>query len=228
MTDRLPKDEADRPGVSAVLFDFDGTLVDASEAICRSFEAALLRHGQPAAPDEQVRAMIGRPLREMFGVVDPGATAEGIEAYVDAYREAWTPLAVPLSKPLPGAPETVEALARLARLAVVTSRISSGAIHILEAMGLGVHFASIVGIERVERPKPHPEAIHLALRELGAPPSEAVMVGDTPDDVHAGRAAGCRAVGVTTGVFDSAALHEAGADRVIGSLSELPDLLRRW
>ena len=51
------------------------------------------------------------------------------------------------------------------------------------------------------------------------------MVGDTPDDMHAGRAAGAGTVGVTTGAYDRAALLEAGANAVLSSLADLPGLI---
>ena len=52
--------------VEAVVFDFDGTLVDASEAICRSFAKVLEDHHGPSLDDADIRKMIGRPLRDMF------------------------------------------------------------------------------------------------------------------------------------------------------------------
>jgi phosphoglycolate phosphatase-like HAD superfamily hydrolase len=67
--------------------------------------------------------------------------------------------------------------------------------------------------------------VHLALEELGRPPERALMVGDTPDDILAGRAAGTLTVGVTTGVFDAEALAAAGADHVIPRLDELLGLI---
>lgn len=216
----------ERGSVDAVLFDFDGTLVDASEAICRAFDEALALRGREPFPHDEVRRMIGRPLRDMFAEAHPGAGPDDLEAYVAGYREAFGPLAVPLSRPMPTAVETVDALAPRMRLGVVTTRASEGAVRILHALGLLDRFGTIVGLERVDRPKPAPEAVLVALEELGARAERAVMVGDTPDDVLAGRAAGTRTVGVTTGVFDAAALVEAGADHVIARLAELPPLLR--
>jgi HAD superfamily hydrolase (TIGR01509 family) len=212
--------------VEAVLFDFDGTLVDASRAICRSFDTALRRFGAPVMPEDRVKAMIGRPLREMFAVADPSAAPERLEDYVEAYREAWLPLAVPLTTPLPTAAETVRQLASSGiRLAVVTSRIASGAERILDAFALRAHFAVVVGVEHVDRPKPDPEGLRVALSALGVAADGAVMVGDTPDDVAAGRAAGTCAVGVTTGAYDESSLSAAGAHVVLGRLWELVERL---
>lgn len=205
--------------IDTVLFDFDGTLVDSSRAICRAFNEALATEARPAVPDEAIRPMIGRPLVEMFATVDAQADREALERYVGAYRAAWDLIAVPLTSPLPAMMETIDGLGRHRKLGVVTSRLSSGAHRIIDALGLSGRFDVVVGLEHVARPKPDPEAVHLALGRLGARAERAMMVGDTPDDVLAGRAAGAVAVGVTTGVYDRRALLEAGADAVVDGLA---------
>ena len=211
--------------IEAILFDFDGTLVDASEAIVRSFHAALAAADLAPLEPARIRAMVGRPLREMFEVAAPAATAPELDTLVEGYRAAFGPLAVPLSRPLPSVPEALDRLARGRRLAVVTSRASAGASLILEAMGLAPLFEVVVGLEAVERPKPDPEAVLRALALLDVAPGRALMVGDTPDDVRAGLAAGTATAGVTTGWFDGPALRAAGAGTVIARLDELAELL---
>jgi phosphoglycolate phosphatase-like HAD superfamily hydrolase len=80
-------------------------------------------------------------------------------------------------------------------------------------------------LEHVRQVKPHPEAVLSACAQLGVPPEQALMVGDTPDDMAAGRAAGASTIGVTTGAYDRAALLEAGAQEVLATLAELPSLV---
>lgn len=209
-------------GVEAVLFDFDFTLVDASEVICRAFAEVVAGRGAPPLPDEAVRVMIGRPLTEMFRVALPEISPDEVEACVVDYRRRFAPLALPMSRLLP---RVEGVLARLHQaglaLAVVTSRASDGAEVILTGLGQRERFRLIVGLEQVERPKPDPEPVRLALGALGVAADRAVMVGDTPDDVRAGRAAGTRTVAVTTGVHGPAALRKAGPDLLVASLDEL-------
>jgi phosphoglycolate phosphatase len=69
--------------------------------------------------------------------------------------------------------------------------------------------------EAVARPKPHPDHLRAACRALEIAPPAAVMVGDHPTDMQAARAAGCQAVGVTTGRTPAAELTAAGAQRVL-------------
>ena len=72
--------------------------------------------------------------------------------------------------------------------------------------------------------KPSPAPVRLALKRLGV--TAAWMVGDTPDDLWAARAAGVVPLGIMApGETHSAPLHEAGAARVLSCLSELTELL---
>ena len=213
-------------GIEAVIFDFDGTLFDASEAIFHSFNAALRRHGRNPLPHPDIARMIGRPLVDMFPMVDPGASPEKVQSYIEAYREEFWPICVPLSRPLPGLRACLEALRGRVRMAIATSRTERGARVILQGSGMEKFFDAIVAIEHVARVKPDPEPVLRALALLGTAPAHGMMVGDTPDDMRAARAAGATAVGVTTGYHDATALRLAGAHRVLRSLARLPACLR--
>jgi pyrophosphatase PpaX len=215
------------PPIFGVLFDFDGTLIDASEAICTAFHQACRMHALAVVDAATIRSWIGRPLREMFLRVQPSATSMQVDAYVQSYRDAFHPISVPLSRPLPGVGRALAALGRQGRLAVVTTRMADGAWQILRGHGLDVHFSAVVGIEHVTNPKPHPEPVLLALEKLHVDPRHAWMVGDTPDDVAAGRAAGVTTVGITTGAYQRDALVAAGAEYVIASADELLSLVVR-
>jgi phosphoglycolate phosphatase-like HAD superfamily hydrolase len=208
---------------SGVIFDFDGTLVDASQAICVSFNTVLRKQGIPVMGDDEVRAMIGRPLREMFSTVFPDADREEIAGYVQAYRQVFHPISPSLSRPLPGALELLRELFGVVKTGIVTSRSSYGAVRILEGWNMAGYISTVVGIEDVSRPKPHPEPVLLALSRLQLHPESSIMIGDTTDDVYAAKGAGLTAIGITTGVQTKEQLKLAGADLVINSLFELKD-----
>jgi len=210
---------------AAVIFDFDGTLFDTTAAICHAFNGALAQDGRSPLPESRIRAWIGRPLREMFPLADPGADPDTINRRIEHYRRIFLPVCVALSRPLPGAQECLEQLRGRMRLGIATNRKTDGAEVILAGHGWRRLFDVIVGIDDVRRTKPDPEAILLAAKRLGALPSATAMVGDTPEDIQAARAAGALAVGVATGHHSKHDLAAAGADRVIGTLAELPTLI---
>lgn len=210
--------------VNAIVFDFDGTLVDASDAIISSMFDVLSQHGLPLPEETRIRASIGRPLTEMFAAADPEASPQRLQQYAKEYRGFFFPRSAVLTRPMPGAPEVLRGLSKRCRFAIATTRKADGAVHILKALGMLDLFESIVGLDEVMRPKPDPEPVLLALRNLGIAPSAAMMVGDTIDDVAAGCGAGTLSVGVTTGAHGAERLREAGAHHVIASLHELEAL----
>jgi len=213
------------PGIRAVVFDFDGTLFDASDAICHALNAALAAHGRAPLPREEILPRIGRPLVEIFQALSPGAPPAAVQSHVAAYRAAFWPVSLSRTRMLPGLRACLDRLRGRVGLAIATNRTERGARFILEGFGFDGCFDVIVALEHVRRVKPDPEAVRLACERLAVPPAQALMVGDTPDDVAAGRAAGAATLGVTTGAHDRTALAAAGADAVAESLAELPALL---
>jgi phosphoglycolate phosphatase len=212
--------------IRAVIFDFDGTLFDATEAICHSLNAALAAHGRAPLSRAEILPRIGRPLREIFQTLEPAATPARVQAHVDAYRAAFWPVCLTQTREMPGLHACLDGLRARVKLGIATSRSEHGARYILDGFGFGADFATIVALEHVQQVKPHPEAVLTACAQLGVPPAQAVMVGDTPDDMQAGRAAGAGTVGVTTGAYDRAALLAAGADAVLSTLADLPGLVQ--
>lgn len=74
--------------------------------------------------------------------------------------------------------------------------------------------------------KPHPHCLHRALNALGVPPEGALMIGDSPTDLHAARQAEVPFLGYARNARKEKTLQSAGADRVIGSLEPLLTALR--
>jgi len=215
-----------RPSLRGLIFDFDGTLVDASEAICYSFNAVFRVLSHPEVQCAEIRRMIGRPLREMFRSFFPGAGPAEIESYVDEYRAVFRPVSISLSRPMPGVRDLIPVLGGRLSLAIVTSRAGAGTRRILESLGMLAFFPVIVGIEDVVRAKPDPEPVLKALHQLGLEPDEAAMVGDTPDDILAARGARVLVIGIVSGAFIREELLATGADLVFESLPEMAARLR--
>ncbi|MBP7275877.1 MAG: HAD-IA family hydrolase, partial [Kiritimatiellae bacterium] len=190
-----------RTTLAAAVFDFDGTLFDATGAIVHSFNAALRRHARAELPADAILRKIGRPLYEMFPALVPDIGGDEVDGYIDAYREAFWPVCVSLTRPLPALDTTLAFLRnRGVHMAIATNRTARGARAILDGFGFSSDFETIIALEDVEQVKPHPEPVQRACAALGVEPRQTVMIGDTPDDIVSGRRAGARTVGVLTGV----------------------------
>lgn len=111
------------------------------------------------------------------------------------------------------------------QMAIVTG--AGQTIHsLLERQKATHYFTSIVHRDRVEHSKPHPEGFLLAMDECGTTPKEAIMVGDSPNDIFAGKNAGAAfTIGIVHGQHDSQPVLEALPDYTVGSLPELTDVL---
>ena len=189
-----------------ILFDLDGTLIDSTEAILESFAAAYGAFGEPVPDEAQIRRRIGEPLTKMFAGmgVRGGTVAEHVAAYKEHYRRVSRQKTVLL----PGAREAVERAARFARLGVVTTKTGKYSIELLEHLELMRFFEVLIGSEDVSRHKPHPEPVLKALEAMGRSRRGCWMVGDTPMDVEAARAAGVAPFAVTCGYADEKSLRK--------------------
>jgi phosphoglycolate phosphatase len=216
--------------LEAVIFDLDGTLVDTPKVIVATALEAL--RGRPWAmpTPEAIRATIGLPLTVAFAGLlgfDEGSAEVG--EVVAEYRRLWRANVIPRSAELlyPGVAEGVQLLRDLGlKLAVATSKITSGAVAQLEAAGIAGHFEVIAGFDSVERPKPDPQMARDVLERLRAAPAAAVVVGDTTHDLLMAHGAGLRAVAVTYGAHDEATLRTESPDWVAHDFVEAVRLLR--
>jgi phosphoglycolate phosphatase len=196
------------PRTAPVGFDLDMTLIDSRRAIMGSFAALSADSGVPIDP-AGVDSRLGIKLEDELAFWFP---AGQIPSAMRIYREHYMRLAGPLTMVLPGAAEALAAVrAAGARAVVVTAKYEVTARLSLDCIGLAADeiFADVHGPQKAA-----------VLARLGA----AVYVGDTPADMAAAVEAGARAVGVTTGSFTDRDLLAAGADEVLASLSDFPDL----
>jgi pyrophosphatase PpaX len=206
-----------------VLFDLDGTLIDSGEMILASFRHATWTVLAREIPDEElVAATGGATIHDQMRAFD----RDRVEELVEAYREHNEPLHDDLAA-FDGVEELLARLVREGRrLGVVTSKRRKTVDLAFRVLPIGEFFDAIVTADQVERHKPDPEPVLVALERLGAEPEDAAFVGDSPFDVGAGKAAGVFTVAVSWGgIHAEERLLAAGADVIVHSPQELPDVL---
>ncbi len=185
----------------AVLFDFDYTLGDATEAIFRAYTHALTTMGHPAPEREAVRRTIGMHVTDSYtqltGDPDPDNQQRCFELFHPVARDLQAQGVVEL---LPGAMELLEGLhAAGVPAALVSTKNTDSLRAILRAKGLEHLFARVVGGDMVERGKPDPEGVLGTLEQFGVPLDQALYCGDTTIDAKTARAAGCHFCAVLNG-----------------------------
>jgi pyrophosphatase PpaX len=208
--------------IRCVLFDLDGTTIDTNELIIESLQHVIGRHcGKPLTRDEIIPRMGGtliEQLRHFAGREDVDELAAAYRTYNRARHDERVTL-------FPGVLDTVRRLHEGGLdIGIVTNKSRDTSAKVVDLFGLRPYVRSIVTLEDVERPKPHPEPVLKAMRELGAKPEETAMVGDSPYDLLAAKEAGVTAVAVGWSLKTRDVLLEAGADRIIGAMEELLDI----
>lgn len=201
---------------SCIIFDFDMTLADSSYAITDSMNMLAEKEGLPKVTREDLLSVIGIPIRESWIKI----WGRFEERWLEDFRASFSEREYAGIVPYPGARPVLESLsARRIPLGVASNRQRPAAP--LEAVGLAGYFATIVGMDDVERGKPAPDMLLKGMADLGGVPETSLYVGDTMDDMTAAGEAGIRAVGLTTGFFSPEALYSAGAWRVFNAVERL-------
>ena len=204
---------------STVLFDLDGTLVDAFTTLHRAYCHTLPQFGLPAPSAEEVRRAVGGGLEKaMSHFVPAQLVAEACRIHVAYTDEILLDDAVLYE----GAAELVGALsAQGVRTGVLTNKIGDHARSVLAHLGIAGKLDLILGARDCPWRKPAPEFTAEALRRIGGDAAHCCLVGDSPFDITTARNAGFPCFCVTTGTHDESALRAAGASSVYPDLRAL-------
>jgi len=211
---------------TTILFDLDGTLVDSRRDIAVAFQHAwrTVIGGIPPST-ATIAEHIGKPIVEMLSELGGILSPSLLSTFLTAYHRTYTRQDARLTQLYPGVILTLQALSTFA-LGVVTTKESGQAEIVLRRFALIPFFQHIQGGSRGLRLKPAPDTILAALAALHCAPSYALMVGDTPADVLAGKAAGTKTCAVSYGFGTREALVQCAPDHVIDSFGELVGLVR--
>lgn len=208
--------------VRKLIFDLDGTLIDSSAGVVEAVNYSLRMTGQPEQPPDRIKPFIGYPLEVMY----PEFTSVPFEELYAHFQKRARETVVQTTVALDGADATVRELAREGyRMAIATTKISRHVQGILELLNWKSLFVAAVGGDDVERVKPAPDAFLKALELLEAQPDEAVVIGDTVNDIAAARAVPMVSVAVKSPYGDDGKMLAVKPDHYLMSVVELPELL---
>jgi phosphoglycolate phosphatase len=211
-----------------VLFDLDGTLLDHFSAIHRSHSHVRRHYSLPEATREEVMRAVGGGLSEALKKTLGQAHAHRLDEALLVYREYWDRTMLDDAVLFPGALGLLRGLdAAGVTCAVFTNKHGPSARRVCSHLGLDPLLAGVFGATDTPWLKPEPEFAAHALKQLGAEAATTALVGDSPWDVDAARAAGLGGgFMVTTGTHTEAELRAHGAEHVYPGLVDLaPRLL---
>jgi HAD superfamily hydrolase (TIGR01509 family) len=204
----------------AVLFDWDGTLLDSFAGQTRAYLSMFRMLGIEWGTRDLARYYSPNWYRVYRAARIPREQwNEADRLWTRAYKRETPRL-------LPGARKIVEGLRRDFVLGVVSSGNRPRVRREIRRFGLAPHFSACVCNEDCAMKKPHPAPLKLALDRLEVAPEECVYVGDAPEDIEMARRAGVRPIGVL-GPFPTAArLRAAQPEVLLSSIMQLPRFLR--
>jgi HAD superfamily hydrolase (TIGR01509 family) len=203
-----------------IVLDVDGTLVDTNYQHAIAWHRALRDHGYTVqlweihrhigmGGDQLVAALIG----------EEGEHADG-EAIRDSEGEAYGEL-IGEVQAMSGSTELLRELREDGAKAIFSSSAKAEEVeHYLDLLDARDLVEGWTTAADVERTKPHPDLIQVALEKAGKV-DPAVMVGDSTWDVKAAEAAGIPTLAVLTGGFSEEELRDAGAADVVKSIGVL-------
>ncbi len=212
--------------ITTILCDLDGTLVDSRRDIAVAFQhvwRTVIGGTPPSAT--AIAQHIGKPIVEMVSALGVILSPPLLSTFLTAYRHTYARQEVRLTQPYPGVIATLQALSSFT-LGIVTTKEHRQAEIVLRRLALSPFFQHIQGGTPDLSLKPAPDTVLAALAALHCAPSHAMMVGDTPADIVAGKAAGATTCAVTYGFGTREALLACAPDYMIDAFSELVPLVR--
>jgi HAD superfamily hydrolase (TIGR01509 family) len=200
------------PPPRAILFDVDGTLVDTVDFHAQAWMETL-RHFGVEADFQDIRGQIGKGGDQLLPGLVPPDLLESRSEDMTAFRaELFTRVYLPQVRAFPGVRALFERIHSEGQTIVLAS---SGEPEEVEEHKRIADIADLVDDQTTSadaaRSKPFPDIFEAAFAKLGLKSrAEAMVIGDTPYDVEAARAAGIPAIGVLCGGFSERSLRQAG------------------
>lgn len=206
--------------LKALVFDYNGTLVDDLDLAVESYFRAGTERGYPL-DREKVRQHISQPPSAKRGIYFGAIPDAEWTAIIDRRKQIYAELAPSAFKLFPETEKTLLEWSGRYRLGVLSNTFRS-LYEMLFPKHLAGLFQASLFFDDVPDPKPSPAPMRGMLKALGVRASECGYVGDAVEDVQMARAAGVRSFALATGACSAPELSDAGADWVgpdLGALS---------
>jgi HAD superfamily hydrolase (TIGR01509 family) len=201
--------------IEAILFDWDGTLIDtARQAFC-AFQKALIDLGISLSSSVYERIYSPnwyRMYEELHLPREKWKDADDLWIRYYEHESAGF---------MPGGQKALcELASQNYRLGIVTSGSRQRVLREMDVLGLAGTFCIVICSEDVVKKKPHPEGLEAAMRQLKIGPASCCYVGDSPDDIQMGKRANILTIGIPGPYPSSGSLRDSTPDFFFSSLED--------
>ena len=209
----------------AVIFDFDGTLVDSGPGIVLTLQLMLQEMGHDPIPEAQLRACVGPPIHKFFPEIF-GFEGLGLDRAIEIYRRIFAEKAVPLLCPYPSIQQLLQAVQKAGMpTGVATCKLQHTCEEQAEMLGLLPYLDFISGADPNKGLLEKEDILQALLDRTGFDPARCVMVGDRMYDMIGAQAVGMPAIGVLYGFGSREELSSYHPLHLVESVEELQALL---
>ena len=214
----------------AVLFDLDGTLVDSVPGIHQALHQALSQHTGAGCSINDVRHWVGNGphrlvQRGLTSVQGKAFTTELLDATLNTFNQGYAQC-VYNGALYSGVADGLWKLQQAGlRLACITNKPWPFTEPYLEHLGIAQHFDTVICADQVTQPKPHPESLSLACTRFDIKPGQAVMVGDSVNDLAPALALEMPAIAVSYGYHQNESLADQQPVLIADSFADVLDAL---
>ncbi len=210
-----------RDNLELIIFDLDGTLVDSSEDVVVCFNYALEQEGLPPAEPAAIKRTIGYSLKGAFS--EYGDPDPLYEHFMTKAGETMGDNTIVL----PGVEDTLCQIHDIGfDIAIATTKIRLHAKRILKKLGLERYMGELSCADDVKNVKPAPEALNRLLSIYGIGSTQAIMVGDTINDIIAARNAGMRVAALANGFDPVDKIKAENPDWLLDDIRKVVDLIK--
>jgi phosphoglycolate phosphatase len=212
-----------------IVFDLDGTLVDSRRDLAESANAILAECGCGPLAEEAIGRMVGDGAATLVGRAFAAAQCEKPTDALERFLAIYNRRLLKFTRPYPGIPEALAALAARAPLALLTNKPLHATREILDGLNLASYFPAsrLIGGDGPFPRKPDPAGLLHLVRGAAAQPGDSVLVGDSIIDWRTARAAAAQICVARYGFgFDGFPTEILGPDdRFVHTPYELPQAL---
>ncbi len=215
-----------------LIFDLDGTLIDSRLDLAHSVNAVIALLGRETLPVEIIVSFVGDGAdellrRSLLAAEMPALEVERIlPETLKLFLENYLSHCLDYTKPYPGVMDVLERFSSC-KQAILTNKPMVHTVKILEGLDIKHRFGAIVPGDGPLGKKPDPAGLGYILSTLNASTGEAVLIGDSMQDLRTAKAAGCRFIAYLNGIGDRNALLAAEPDFTMENWSEFPGIMAR-
>ncbi|MDR2240247.1 MAG: phosphoglycolate phosphatase [Zoogloeaceae bacterium] len=216
--------------IKAILIDLDGTLLDTVPDLADAANAMLAELGRAVLPVDAIRDFVGKGIPNLVGrCLGHAGEADDPETRhaLTVFKRHYAAVNGRRARVYPGVPEDLRAMRRAGlKTACITNKAAAFTEPLLAAAGLAGLLDLTVSGDTLPEKKPHPLPFLHACRHFGIAPAEALVIGDSRNDVAGARAAGCPVFCVPYGYSEGEDVRALGADAIVSTLGAALERLR--